>query len=81
MPNAISNMIKIENINKILEKRQLIYIEKQDTNIKVQAEKYKFNYREINYFKSEIDNLFTDLEKAINEKKEGLYFIRNKRKS
>ena len=30
---------KIENINKILEKRQLIYIEKQDTNIKVQAEK------------------------------------------
>ena len=47
-------MIKIENINKILEKRQLIYIEKQDTNIKVQAEKYKFNYREINYFKSSL---------------------------
>lgn len=74
-------MIKIENINKILEKRQLIYIEKQDTNIKVQAEKYKFNYREINYFKSEIDNLFTDLEKAINEKKKVYILLEIKRKS
>lgn len=67
-------MIKIEDINKILEKRQLIYIEKQDTNIKVQAEKYKFNYREINYFKSEVDNLFTDLEKAINEKRRFIFY-------
>ena len=74
-------MIKIENINKILEKRQLIYIEKQDTNIKVQAEKYKFNYREINYFKSEIDNLFTDLEKAINEKKKVYILLETKEKA
>ena len=81
VPNAISNMIKIENINKILEKRQLIYIEKQDTNIKVQAEKYKFNYREINYFKSEIDNLFTDLEKAINEKKKVYILLETKEKA
>ena len=56
-------------INKILEKRQLIYIEKQDTNIKVQAEKYKWIYKERNFSKSEIEILFKELLKAQEEKK------------
>lgn len=81
VPDAISNMIDVEKIEEILEKKQLVYVEKQDSNIKVQAEKYKFNYREINYYKSEIENLFVDLEKAINEKKKVYILLETKEKS
>ena len=81
VPDAISNMIDETKIEEILEKKQLIYIEKQDSNIKVQAEKYRFTYREINYFKSEIENLFIDLEKAINEKKKVYILLETKEKA
>lgn len=81
VPDAISNIIEVEKIEEILEKKQLIYVEKQDSNIKIQAEKYKFNYRQINYFKSEIENLFIDLEKAINEKKKVYVLLETKEKA
>lgn len=81
IPDAISKMIDAEEIEEILEKKQIIYLEKQDSNIKVQAENYKFNYREINYFKSEIENLFIDLEKAINEKKKVYVLLETKEKA
>ena len=47
-----------EEIQEKFEKKQIIYIEKQDTNIKVEGAKYKFNYREVNYFKSYLQNLW-----------------------
>ena len=81
VPDAISNMIDEEKIEEFLQKKQVIYIEKQDSNIKVQAEQYKFNYREINYFKSEIENLFIDLEKAVNEKKKVYILLETKEKA
>ena len=69
-------MLEMSEVEGILDKKQLVYIEKQDTESKINGPKYKFNYREINYFKSEIENLFEDLEKAINEKQKSLYFTR-----
>ena len=44
-------------------------MEKQDIENKLATEKYKFAYREVNYYKSELENLIEDLQKAINEKK------------
>ena len=69
VPNSIEKMLEFEEVNEELEKRQLVYIEKKDSESKVQAEKYKFNYREVNYYKSEIEGLFEDLKKSIKEKK------------
>ena len=69
IPEAIESSCSIEEIENMLEKRQLVYIEKQDTEAKISGAKYKFTFRDINYFKSEIENLFEDIEKYINEKK------------
>ena len=73
--------MSFEQISEKLEEKQLIYIEKQDTQSKIQAEKYKFNYREINYYKSEIEGLFSDLEKWQKEKKKIYILLETKEKA
>jgi len=70
IPEAIENLADFEEISENLDSKQLIYLEKFDENIDKQSEKYNFTYREINYFKSEIDQLLKDIRKWINEKKE-----------
>lgn len=69
VPEAILNSLNFEEIEENLNKRQLIYIAKQDSKIKKQAENYKFEYREINYYKSEIDNFIEDIKKAVKDNK------------
>lgn len=81
IPEAISNMLSLTQIEEQLEKRQLIYLEKQDTRGRNEAEKYQFTYRDVNYYKSEIEGLFTDLEKAIEEKKKIYILVENKEKA
>ena len=49
--------------------KQIIYIEKLDNEVKIQAEKYKWIYKERNFSKSEIEILFKELLKAQEEKK------------
>ena len=44
-------------------KYHTIYLEKQDAVTKKQAQRYHFEYREINYYKSDIENLFEVLNK------------------
>ena len=61
VPDAIKNMYSYEQIEEKLKGNQIIYVEKQDDKVDYQAEKYNFVYREINYYKSEIDLLITDL--------------------
>ena len=48
---------------------KIIYIEKLDNEVKIQAEKYKWIYKERNFSKSEIEILFKELLKAQEEKK------------
>ena len=81
IPDTIINNLSFEQIGEKLEEKQLIYIEKQDTQSKIQAEKYKFNYREINYYKSEIEGLFSDLEKWQKEKKKIYILLETKEKA
>ena len=49
-------------------------IEKQDNKIDRQAQNYNFSYRAINYFKSEIETLFTDIRKA-QEQGKNIYVV------
>lgn len=81
IPEVLANMLSYENIENILEKRQIVYIEKQDAKSKTSSENYKFEYREVNYYKSEIDNLIQELKKSIEEKKKIYIIVSTKEKA
>ena len=81
VPQVISNFSNYEEIEEQLQKMQIVYIAKQDSNLKVSAQKYKFYYREINYYKSEIENLFSDIKLATKEKKKITILVDSKEKA
>lgn len=81
IPDAITNLVTYEEIEEKLQNRQIVYIEKQDRENKLANEKYKFAYREVNYYKSELDNLIEDLQKAIQEKKKIYMLVSTKEKA
>lgn len=81
IPDAITNLLTYENIEEKLAKKQIVYAEKQDIENKLATEKYKFTYREVNYYKSELENLIEDLQKAINEKKKVYMLVSTKEKA
>ena len=82
IPQAINNIQTYDVIEEKIEKRESrIYLEKQDTNITNQVEKYHIENRELNYYKSEIENLFNDLRKGINEGKNIYIFVSTKEKA
>ena len=83
VPQAISGIKPYSEVKTKLEstKKNLIYMEKQDTQINRQVEKYKMQYREINYYKSEIENLFDDIKKGIKEEKNIYVVVSNKEKA
>ena len=81
VPEALTNLQTFEEIEEQLENKQIIYIEKQDAKNKVANEEYKFEYREVNYYKSEIENLFEDLQKAIQQKKKIYMLVSTKEKA
>ena len=81
IPEAITNILEFEQIQEILDKKQVIYIQKQDTQIKVRGEKYNFNYRTVNYYKSETTTFIEDLKKAVKEKKTIYILTENKEKA
>ncbi len=74
VPDSIENNIDINEINDILENKQTIYLEKLNNSSKFNIEKFNFNYRQINYFKSEIDLLIKDI-KQFQEEKKQIYIL------
>ena len=82
VPEAIENIQKYDILQEKIENRKsLIYLEKQDILLKKQAEKYDFKYREVNYYKSEIENLFKDLKTSIKENKDIYILVSSKDKA
>lgn len=81
IPDAINNLLTYEELEEKLSSKQIIYIEKQDIENKLANERYKFQYREVNYYKSELENLLEDLQKAINEKKRIYMLVSTKEKA
>ena len=83
IPQSLENILEYEEIENILEngKRNIIYLEKQDSITNKQAEKYVFEYREVNFYKSEIENLFKELKEAIKQKKSVYILVENKEKA
>lgn len=81
VPDAITNLLTYEDIEEKLENKQIVYIEKQDAQNKLATEKYKFEYREVNYYKSEIENLLEDLQIAVKQKKKIYMLVSTKEKA
>ena len=81
VPEAITNELDFDDILNILNKKQLVYIEKQDSILKLDCEKYKLNYRDVNYYKSEADNLFKDLKDNLKKNKNIYILIESKEKA
>lgn len=76
VPQVIQNMLTVTNIRKQLvkNKSQIIYTQKNDTSFTEEATKYRFNYREINYYKSEITPFIKDIKKYL-EKNRKVYIL------
>jgi len=62
VPQAIQDISKYKYD---IEEKQVVYLEKQDFGIsKTSSTKFIFNYRDVHYFKSEIELLFEDIKKS-----------------
>ena len=83
VPQALENIAEYEEIEEFLEtkKHNVLYLEKQDSVTNKQAEKYVFQYREVNYYKSEIENLFQELKTALKQKKSIYVLVETKEKA
>lgn len=81
VPEALLCMFDFEKIEMILGKKQLVYIEKQYENIKVKAETFNYKYREINYYKSEVELLISDLTDGSYKNKHVYILVDNKEKA
>ena len=81
VPQAIEDFSTQEEIEKILQNRQIVQVEKQDKPSKSGIESYTFSYREINYYKSEIEELWKDLKKWITAKKSIYILVPTKEKA
>ncbi len=81
IPEALLDQFTYEQIaNKLLE-HKMIYVEKNDNVNQRKLENFKFNYRDINYYKNDIDTFFEDIQKALNEKKQVYVLLENKEKA
>ena len=80
VPEALENITSID-LNQLENEKSVIYFEKQDIVTNRQAEKYTFNYRQINYYKSEIENLFEDIKRWNKEQKSIYVMVSTKEKT
>ena len=81
VPEAIRNMYTIREIEELLDKKQIVYLEKQDRTQEMQSTEYNFVYKEKKYFKSEIENLIKDINKAQAEQKKIYILVENQEKA
>ena len=81
VPQAIENLNNYENIEERLKNKQVIYLEKEDNEKKSNLEKFKFNFRPINYYRSEIKEFIEDIKKWSKQKKKIYILLENKEKA
>ena len=68
VPESIEDILEFEKIQDILDNKKLIYIEKNDKKIS-NIEKYKFECRQLNYYKGELNIFLKDLENYLKQNK------------
>lgn len=73
VPNAIESMRPYEKCIKDMQKKRNVFLERQELGftspeLKETRHRIHFNYREINYYKSEISHLFDDIKQKRDKK-------------
>ena len=81
VPEALKNIENNAQFEENLENRQNIYINKFDDEVKIEAEKYNWVYKEKNFYKSEIEILIKELLKAQEDKKKIYILAETKEKA
>ncbi len=83
VPQALENIATLSEFTNQIEKskNQKIYMDEQDKRAKVEAEQYHFNYRELNYYKSDMEAFLSDMEKYIKEKRKIYVLASNEEKA
>ena len=75
-PGILTEMKDYNNFSEKLQNKQSIYLEKQDIgfvdkqSMHAKRNGYSFSYREVNFFRSSMDLLFEELQKANNKQKQ-----------
>ena len=70
VPDSIKQMLDFIEVSEKIQKKQTIYLEKQDIGfidkqtMHAKRNGYSFSYREVNFFRSSMDLLFEELQKA-----------------
>ena len=75
IPDSIKNILPYEELIETLDKKQIIYLEKQDIgfvdkqSMHAKRNGYSFSYREVNFFRSSMDLYFQEIQEAVKAKK------------
>ena len=80
VPESIENTAELEDIINKLQHKQTIYIEKLNNHTNSSIEKYNLNYRQLNYYKSGIDLLISDIKNFLKDNKKVYILVDMKEK-
>ncbi len=81
VPQSLEIFSNYQEIENQINNKQIVYITKLDTKLEINAIKYQFHYREVNYYKSEIESLFSDIKKSSEDKKQITLLVDSKEKA
>jgi len=81
VPEAITNMYTISELEEMLDRRQITYFEEQDRTKELQSTEYNFVYKDRIYFKTDIETLIKDINKAQAEQKNVYILVENQEKA
>ena len=81
VPEALKNLENNMQFREKLENKNIVYMDKFDDEVKIEAEKYNWVYKEKNFYKSEIELLIKELIKAQEAKKKIYILAENKEKA
>ncbi len=69
VPEGIRNILDSKDIYDVIGKKQIVYLEKLNTIQKSNIEKYTFNFRQINYYKTGMDLFISDIKNFVKDGK------------
>ena len=84
VPDSLKTIGDYIDFMNSLDNRQLVYLEKQDLgfvdkkSMHAKRNGYSFSYREVNFFRSTMDLLFEEIQKAITEGRQTIILNKNK---
>ena len=81
IPDAIKTIMNYTQFDEKIQNKQTIYLCKNDNELKIQAEKYNWVYKEKNYYKSEIELLLKELINAQEARKKIYVLAETKEKA